>query len=217
MDLWTRLEAVGARWNVLEHPFYQRWTDGTLTRAELATYAGQYRHAVVALAGASRHAARAAAGADARALDEHAEEEAAHVALWDGFARAVGGDPAAAPAAETRACAEAWARPGRELLRTLVALYAIESAQPAIADVKRAGLRERYGLDSPAATGYFDVHVERDREHAAAARALIDARLDDAAVDGLVAEAEAVLRANWRLLDGVERLGESAPALPALT
>src|SRR5438105_1899577 len=121
MDLWTRLEAVGARWNVLEHPFYQRWSEGSLTRAELATYAGQYRHGVVALADASRHAARAAAGDDARALDEHADEEVAHVALWDGFARTVGGDPTAAPVAETRACAETWARPRRELLPTLVA------------------------------------------------------------------------------------------------
>jgi pyrroloquinoline quinone (PQQ) biosynthesis protein C len=172
---------------------------------------------VVALADASRHAARAAAGEDARELEAHADEEAAHVALWDGFAGAVGGDPGAPPSPEARGCAEAWARPGRELLPTLVALYAIESAQPAIADVKRAGLRERYGLDSPAATAYFDVHVERDREHAAAARALIEARLDDAAVDGLVAEAEAVLRANWCLLDGVERLGEGARRCTALT
>jgi pyrroloquinoline-quinone synthase len=206
VDLWTRLEDVRRRWNVLEHPFYQRWSDGSLSREELAVYAGQYRHAVVALADASIRAARAAEGDDALALVEHAEEETAHVTLWDGFARAVGGDPVAPAAPETRDCAEAWARPGRDLLATLVALYAIESAQPAIADVKRAGLRERYGIDAPVATAYFDVHVERDREHAAAARALIEARLDDAAVDGLVAEAEAVLSANWRLLDGVERM-----------
>ena len=201
MDLWTRLDDVGSRWNVLAHPFYRRWSEGTLTRTELATYAGQYRHAVVALAKASRQAA--AAGDVAPGLAEHAEEEAAHVALWDRFVEAVGGDVAAAPAPETDACARAWARPGRELLPTLGALYAIESAQPAIAEVKRAGLRERYGI---AETTYFDVHAERDREHAAAARALIAERLQGRAHgDAVVAEAEAVLRANWGLLDGVER------------
>jgi pyrroloquinoline quinone (PQQ) biosynthesis protein C len=68
------------------------------------------------------------------------------------------------------------------------------------------GLRERYGIDAPAATAYFDVHVERDPEHAEAARALIEPRLSGADVEALVAEAEAVLRANWRLLDGVERM-----------
>jgi pyrroloquinoline-quinone synthase len=203
VDLWTRLEAARSRWNVLEHPFYRRWSEGTLTRAELGAYAGQYRHAVVALAAASRSAAAQATGAEARELDEHAREEAGHVELWDSFARAVGGDVAAPAEPETGACARAWARPGRELLPTLVALYAIESAQPAIAETKRAGLRERYGIEEAA---YFDVHAERDREHAAAARALIEARLDGADHDALVAEAEAVLRANWGLLDGVERL-----------
>jgi pyrroloquinoline quinone (PQQ) biosynthesis protein C len=196
VDLWSRLADVRSRWNVLDHPFYRRWSAGELTRADLGVYAGQYRHAVVALAQASAHAARAAHGPEARELAEHADEEAGHVALWDDFARAVGGDPDAEPVPETRACAATWAGPDRDLLATLVALHAIESAQPAIADVKRAGLRERYGVD---VTGYFDVHVERDPEHAAAARALIEPRLAGA-------DLEAVLRANWELLDGVERL-----------
>src|SRR5439155_10555997 len=103
--------------------------------------------------------------------------EAGHVARWDDFTRAVGGDSGSEVAPETRDCAAAWARPGRQLLPTLVALHAIESAQPAIAEAKRVGLRERYGIDAPAATAYFDVHVERDPEHAAAARALIEPRL----------------------------------------
>jgi pyrroloquinoline-quinone synthase len=206
VDLWTRLEDVRERWDVLKHPFYRRWSAGELSRAELATYAGQYRHAVAALAEASTAAARGARGAEARELAAHADEEAGHVALWDDFTRAVGGAPEAAAAPETRGCAAAWARPGRELLPTLVALHAIESAQPAIADAKRVGLRERYGIDAPPATAYFDVHVERDPDHAAAARALTEPRLSGADVDALVAEAEAVLRANWELLDGVERL-----------
>ena len=46
----------------------------------------------------------------------------------------------------------------------------------------------------------------RDVEHAADGWRLIEARLDGADEDALVAEAERVLRANWTLLDGVERL-----------
>ena len=206
MELWERLEHVHARWDVLRHPFYRRWSAGELTPAELAAYAGQYRHAVLALARASEHAAHAAAGEDARELAAHAEEEAAHVGLWDGFVRAVGGDVDAAPNLETRACAQAWARPERELPATLVALYAVESAQPAIAETKRAGLRAHYGIDQASATAYFDVHVQRDREHAASGRRLLEARLDGGDPGALAAEAEAVLRANWRLLDGVERV-----------
>ena len=203
MDLWSRLADVHSRWNVLDHPFYQRWSRGELTAGELALYAGQYRHAVVALAQAADGAARAAADAE---LAAHAGEEAAHVALWDAFADAAGTDGPAEAAPETADCANAWAGDGRDLLGHLVALYAIESAQPAISRVKADGLREHYGFAGGLGTAYFDLHAERDVEHAAEARALIAARLEGADEDAMVAEAERVLRANWTLLDGVERL-----------
>jgi len=203
VDLWSRLDDVRARWNVLEHPFYERWSAGRLSRHDLALYAGQYRHAVVALAEAADRAAHAAAVPE---LAAHAGEEAAHVALWDGFADAAGthGQQAAEP--ETEACAAAWAGDGRDLLGHLVALYAIESAQPAISAVKATGLRAHYGFAAGPGTAYFDLHAERDREHAAEGRELISARLDGADEDAMVAEAERVLAANWSLLDGVERL-----------
>jgi pyrroloquinoline-quinone synthase len=206
VDLWSRLDDVQARWNVLEHPFYERWSAGALSREDLASYAGQYRHAVVALAEAADRAAHAAGAADRAELAAHAGEEAAHVALWDAFAGAAGSDGPQPAAPETAACAATWAGDGRDLLGHLVALYAIESAQPAIARVKADGLREHYGFAAGPATAYFDLHAVRDREHAAEGRGLIAARLEDADEDALVAEAERVLRANWDLLDGVERL-----------
>lgn len=206
MDFWSRLEEVRARWNVLEHPFYERWSAGELTPRELAVYAGEYRHAVVALAEA---AAATADGAEPDLRDElrgHAAEEASHVALWDDFARAAGGELDREPAPESAACAEAWARPGRSTLESLVAMYAIESGQPAISATKLEGLVERYGWAPGEATSYFSLHAELDLEHAAAERALIEPRLQQADVDALLAEAESVLAANWRLLDGVERI-----------
>jgi pyrroloquinoline-quinone synthase len=84
-------------------------------------------------------------------------------------------------------------------------LYAIESAQPAIARTKVEGLVEHYGLPEGPATEYFSLHAERDHEHAAQSRELIEERLDGADEDRLVAVAESALRANWTLLDGVER------------
>jgi pyrroloquinoline-quinone synthase len=200
MKFFAELDEVRDRWDVLRHPFYTRWSEGTLTRDELAYYSGQYRHAVVALAQAARNAADAEP-----ALAGHAAEEAAHVELWDGFVAAVSGDSAAAPAPETKACADAWAKDGT-LLETLVGVYAIEAAQPAISATKALGLRERYGIDAAAATDYFDLHERLDVEHAAAGREFIAARLDGADRPALLARAEEVLRANWELLDGVERI-----------
>lgn len=204
MDFWDRLEDVRDRNDVLRHPFYRRWSAGELTSAELARYSGQYRHAVVALAEATAAAARAADPDLAPALRDHAAEEAGHIALWDGFVSAVGGSSEDPPLPETAECATAWAPAQRPLLESLVALYAIEAAQPAIAETKRVGLSEHYGIDDPAATAYFDLHVERDVEHAAEGRELIQRRLAGADEDGLLDAAEAVLAANWRLLDGVQ-------------
>jgi pyrroloquinoline-quinone synthase len=225
VDFWTRLSHLRSRHNVLHHCFYLRWSAGELSENELARYAGQYRHAVVALADAT---ATAAASADPdhdshlRAiLDAHAAEEAEHIALWDDFSRAVGGSQTETPLPETLACARTWAGDrGRPLLCSLVALYAIEAGQPAIAATKRAGLVAHYGVHEGPATAYFDLHERLDVEHANASRELIEERLgldtelpDAPSVDALLTEAEAVLCANWLLLDGVE---ETAPRQAAV-
>src|SRR6185503_5344119 len=117
MNLIERIDEARARWNVLDHPFYRRWERGELSSAELAFYAGEYRHAVVALADA------AAAAGD----PEHAAEEAAHVALWDDFAAAVDAPLDRAPSAETSECTNAWRR--EDPLEARAVLYAVESGQ----------------------------------------------------------------------------------------
>jgi pyrroloquinoline-quinone synthase len=194
MDLCERIDEARERWNVLRHPFYTRWEQGELTRDELAFYAGEYRHAVVALA------ETAAAAGD----EEHAREEADHVALWDAFAAGVDAPLDRDPTPETAACARAWSRPDR--LEALAVLYAVESAQPAISETKLRGLVEHYGFRSDTdGTEYFALHAERDKEHARASRtALADVEPADTA--RLAKVAEDALRANWLLLDGVERV-----------
>ncbi len=204
VPLFDRLADAQRRCNVLEHPFYTRWSAGELTREELSWYAGEYRHAVVALAEATAATARAAEPAIRAQIEAHAAEEAEHIELWDAFARAVDADLDQEPASETAECAAAWTAAG-DALEGLVVLYAIESAQPAISQTKLDGLAQHYGLGEGPATGYFSLHAERDHEHAAQSRELIEERLEGADEDRLVAVAEAALRGNWTLLDGVER------------
>jgi len=186
MNVIAGIDAARERWNVLEHPFYVRWERGDLTRDELALYAGEYRHAVVALARAARTAGL------------HADEEAAHIGLWDDFASALGTE-VSEPLPETRCCSSAWAAAGDELGAAAI-LYAIEAGQPAISETKLRGLVEHYGFaEGSEAVEYFVLHGERDHEHAAEARAKI-AEQEDGRLVGL---AEAALAANWALLDGV--------------
>ncbi|MGI9095504.1 MAG: iron-containing redox enzyme family protein [Thermoleophilaceae bacterium] len=204
MDFFARLDSLRERWNVLEHPFYQRWSEGRLEREELSFYAGEYRHAVVALSEAVDAAARAAEPEVRSLLAEHAAEEADHVVLWDDFAGALNADLDRRPRAETQACRESWTA-GRDALENLVAAFTVESGQPPIARTKLDGLLANYGFEEGPATEYFALHAERDHEHAAQSRELIEERLADADLDRLLEVAEGVLRGNWELLDGVER------------
>jgi pyrroloquinoline-quinone synthase len=198
--IWERIEESRGRWDVLQHPFYQRWSDGELTDAELARYSGQYRHAVEAIATLSAAVADALPERDE--LRRHAAEELGHVRLWDGFVEASGGQANAAPTPETVACVESWAGDGRAV-ELLARLYAVEVAQPAISRTKREGLLTRYGFEEGSGTVYFKVHEGRDVEHAAEVRELISELATDADADRIVAAAERAYEANWRLLDGV--------------
>jgi pyrroloquinoline-quinone synthase len=201
-SIWVEIEEARARWNVLEHPFYQRWSAGELTREELARYSGQYRHATQALATLSEAAAGTAPEAERDSLREHAAEEEAHVALWDGFVEAVGGDIGAEPTAETQECVSEWTAEG-DFASQLVRLYAIESGQPAISKTKREGLAAHYDIGDGAGNTYFRLHERADVEHAAAARELIERYATAGDRERLVAAAEQTFKANWRLLDGV--------------
>jgi pyrroloquinoline-quinone synthase len=201
-SVWERIEEARARHNVLEHPFYVRWSEGKLTAEELARYSGQYRHATEAIAKLSADVVGTAPAAARDELRRHADEEQEHIGLWDDFVEATGGTIGAEPTPETAECVREWTSPN-DYVEALAHLYAIESGQPEIAKVKREGLAQFYGIDEGPATEYFRVHEGADVEHAAESRRLIDSAISADDEDRVVAAAEAAFEANWRLLDGV--------------
>src|SRR2546430_16508510 len=94
MNVLARLDQTRSAHDILEHPFYRRWSAGELSAEELGCYAGEYRHAVLALAEASARAAASAPADHAPGLRAPAAEEAGHVALRGGVGRTPGRPPA---------------------------------------------------------------------------------------------------------------------------
>ena len=193
MKLIERIDAARERWNVLEHPFYKRWSCGELTRDELAHYAGEYRHAVVALADTAKKTGH----------EEHAREEAEHVCAVGRVRRRLrrrDGSQAERRDGRVRRRLDAPGEPARGAGRHVRDRGRAAGGLTGEARRARRALRRR--VDEPGAA-YFALHSERDHEHAAESRRELEL-VHDADVDRLVEVAEAALRGNWTLLDGVD-------------
>jgi pyrroloquinoline-quinone synthase len=200
--IFDRIEQARARYDVLQHPFYQRWSAGELTMDELARYAGQYRYATQAIATLSERAADQAPEKRRAELERHAVEENEHVGMWDQFVEATGGTVGAEPTAETTECVESWTADDG-YLASLARLYAIESGQPQISRTKIEGLAAFYDMEGGPGVEYFEVHQTMDVAHADQAKRLIEEEMSPEQADTVVAAAEEAFKANWRLLDGV--------------
>lgn len=213
--------AVGAK-AMLSHPFYQAWSMGELTKETLAEYARQYFHHVDAFprAVSATHALCDDAAGRFLLAENLAEEEgigagkAPHADLWLDFADGMGADEAsvrdAALLPETKALIEAFRTLSRQSYAAgLGALYAYESQLPGVASTKIEGLDRFYGVKDDATIKFFRVHEAADIEHSAVCRDLLDRLPEDQKAEA-VAAGDALAKALWGFLDGMERVRKGA-------
>ena len=74
-----------------------------------------------------------------------------------------------------------------------------------MAESKIDGLRRHYGIDSPRALAYFEVHIQADQEHSKVERDLLECYVNETNATAVMQSVEKVLEALWEMLSGVER------------
>jgi pyrroloquinoline-quinone synthase len=201
--------------HLLKHPFYLAWTRGELSKEALADYAKQYYHHVAAFPTylSAVHAKCDDQATRKQLLGNLIDEEAGspnHPELWLKFAEGL--DVSHVDVRQVEKSPET-----KDLIKTfrhscagstaegLAALYAYESQIPAICESKIDGLRRHYGINDPEYYRYFSVHIEADREHAAAERAMLGSYIDDCNAKTVLQSVQRVLDALWEMLSGVCR------------
>jgi pyrroloquinoline-quinone synthase len=211
------LDSLVAARHLLQHPFYQAWTTGTLSRSALRDYAAQYYRHVEAFPRylSAIHSRCEDLPTRQTILENLIEEERGprnHPELWMRFAEGVGVSRGEVretrPNAATCHLIATYTRFSQTEAPALglAALYVYESQMPAVAEAKLEGLRRFYGITDPDATAFFRVHREADAEHARTGAGLIEARTGARAEhDAVIAAADQALGALWSMLDGIRR------------
>jgi pyrroloquinoline-quinone synthase len=202
--------------HLLTHPFYLAWTRGELSKTALADYAQQYYHHVAAFPTylSAVHAHCDDQPTRKELLKNLIDEEAGspnHPELWLKFAEGLGVARDEVQQSEKQPETENLIETFRLVCREqstaegLAALYAYESQIPAVCESKIDGLKKHYGFKDPEHYRYFSVHIEADREHAAAEHSMLASHVNEKNTEQVSKSVQRILDALWDLLSGVCR------------
>lgn len=147
MNVQQRLDKVLKKWDLLKHPFYQAWSEGTLPLEALKVYAAEYGVFINNLEDGWKTLGD---------LDT-AGEEREHAELWEQFAEALETEVSVPQIVQTKELIKTSQSLFSTPETTLGAMYAFEAQQPETAKSKLDGLKTHYPLPTKAEP-YFEVH-----------------------------------------------------------
>ncbi len=157
---------------LLDHPFYQQWQAGKISRQQLAQYAYAYAELVEQMPRWWEQV-QEALGCDERWV---VDEEREHILLWRQWMTTLERPLTVPSMADTIAALDQMSPS-----QLLGSLYAFEVQQPAVARTKFQGLVAHYGFD-PAVLRYFEAHYHEER-HVAVAESLAQEAADKEAFE----------------------------------
>jgi pyrroloquinoline-quinone synthase len=204
--------------SLLNHPFYQKWNEGTLTQEMLKEYAKQYYHFVkhfprfVSCVHSNCDDFKTREMLMANLADEegYKSEFKNHPALWMDFAKSLGLTEEevrnTTPLRETEYLVDGMYELSRsnESQLGIAALYAYESQVPEISKTKIDGLNKFYGINKPEDIAYFTVHEEFDVYHS---KEELDAIIESCKTEEdqkrVVTTVDEAAALQWNFLDGI--------------
>lgn len=217
MDFITQLEALITKHHLSAHPFYQKWTDGTVSLEKLKQYVIEYYKFMKAF---PRMVSRVHSTAEAledrklilENLCEEENPEMPHEELWLRFGEGLGLRREEMESKETLPETDAllnaiWQNLGDDLSCGCAAILAYEGQIAEIAQLKEEGLRQHYGMQDKRPLEFFAEHSVVDIEHQKTWKAIIarHATTPDHQQQ-VLASLEMSLKALWQMLDGIERV-----------
>lgn len=192
-DVRNRLNSIVEEYNLLNHPFYQAWSAGTLPKEALATYAAEWGNFV----------AQVPKGWAAHGDHDIAAEEVTHVALWNDFAEALGTKVASPIINEIQALDKVCDVNFGDAVTSIGALFAFEAQQPHTSTSKLEGLKKWYGIGEKGEQ-YFRIHCDDIHEMEILAQRAEALSTEDQ--DRTVVACEQTAKALWNALTGVHNV-----------
>ena len=172
------------QYHLLNHPFYKSWNEGKLTREIIKDYAEQYYQHVKAF---PRYISATHSMCDdiskrkvlLENLQEEEDKDSDHPKLWKQFALALGADTQKLETLDlenfTKDMIDNFFKQARSsYAEGLGSFYTYERQVPEVADVKIAGLKLHYGINTKEGLQFFEVHKDADVIHRAECEKLLD-------------------------------------------
>ena len=190
MDTRKTLDRVIKKWDLFKHPFYEAWSDGTLSQEALQLYASEYGNFIRLIPNGWSVIGDAATS----------QEEKEHIELWDSFAHGLNTKISQPQLEESSRLIEQTEELFSTPAQALGALYAFEIQQPATSQSKLQGLRAHYSYPEECEK-YFEAHADNWGESTRLVQAITELDLPDQAL--AVEACEKTSIALWQALSGI--------------
>ena len=163
---------------LLNHPFYEMWSEGKLEFQSLVGYSKEYYQLAKQVPKFMEPIVDMAPNDVKSELISNMNEESDHIRLWENFAFSMGISrddlTSYQGLKKTNDAVNNLASLMKSYDEGACAMYAFEKEIPKISKTKMEGLKNFYGLDSKDATEYFEEHMSADIRHAASWEKIIN-------------------------------------------